>query len=180
MKVFLLRHAEAVEREDTRDKTDAARQLTAKGQQRAKQLAHTLRQMHVQLDAIYSSPLVRARETADIVAHGLRLTDQLEITPHLAPDGDMGELFNQVNQLRPVPTAVLFVGHEPYLSTLISLLCTGDGQLGLTLKKCGLCRLEVEMLRLSRCANLEWLITSRWVGAKRAKSGGHTPKRKAG
>jgi len=174
MKLYLLRHAEAAEREDSRYKSDAARPLTAKGLQRAKQLAHALRQMHVNLDLILSSPLVRARATAEILEHGMRLPGRLEITPHLAPEGDPAELFNQIHQVRPVPESVMLVGHEPYLSQLISLLCTGGGELGLTLKKCGLCRLEVETLRLTRCATLEWLITSRWNGAKRAKEGGHS------
>jgi phosphohistidine phosphatase len=173
MKLFVLRHAEAVERGDARYKNDAARPLTPKGIQRTKQMAHALRQMHVHLDAILSSPLVRARETAEIVAHGLRLSGRIQITPHLAPDGELNELFNEVNQLRPLPGNVMFVGHEPYLSELISLVCTGGGQLGLTLKKGGLCRLEVETLRPTRCATIEWLITSRWVAAKRARAHRH-------
>jgi len=180
MKLYLLRHAEAAERGDSRYKSDATRPLTAKGLQRAKQLAHALRQMHVTFDVILSSPLVRARATAEILEHGMRLPGRLELTPHLAPEGDPGELFNQIHQLRPVPESVMLVGHEPYLSQLVSLLCTGRGDLGLTLKKCALCRLEVETLRLTRCATLEWLITSRWSGNKRMKEGGHTkPKQRA-
>jgi len=172
MKLYLLRHAEAAEPEDARYKSDAARPLTAKGIKRAKQLAHALRQMHVSIELMLSSPLVRAHQTADILAHGLRLPGKLEITQHLSPDGDVTELFNQINQHRPVPESVMVVGHEPYLSDLIALLCTG-GELGLTLKKCGLCRLEVETLRMTRCATLEWLIGPRWFGARRAGAGGH-------
>jgi len=172
MKLYLLRHAEAIERDDPRCKSDATRPLTPKGIKRAKQLAHTLRQMHVGVDLILASPLVRARDTAKIVAHGLRLPGQVEITSHLAPDGDFAALLTEINQHRPVPDQVMVVGHEPFLSELIALLCAG-GELGLTLKKCGLCRLEVETLRLTRCATLEWLIGPRWIGARRANVGGH-------
>jgi len=166
MKLYLLRHAEAVESEDARSKSDAARLLTAKGIKRAKQLAHTLRQMHVTVDLMLSSPLVRARQSGEIMAHGLRLPGKLEVTPHLSPGGDMTGLFTEINQHRPVPGSVMLVGHEPYLSELITLLCVG-GEIGLSLKKCGLCRLELETLRMSRCATLEWLISPRWFGAKR-------------
>ena len=172
MKLFLLRHAEAAEREDTRYKSDAARPLTAKGIKRAKQLAHALRQMHVSVDLMLSSPLVRARATAEIMARGLRLPGKLEITPHLSPGGDVTELFNQINHHRPVPETVMVVGHEPYLSDVVALLCAG-GELALTLKKCGLCRLAVETLRPTRCATLEWLIGPRWFGARRAGATGH-------
>jgi len=167
MKLYLLRHAEAIERDDPRCKSDAARPLTPKGIKRAKQLAHTLRQMHVNIDLILASPLVRARDTAEIIARGLRLSSQMEISAHLAPEGDVASLLTEINQHRPVPGSVMVVGHEPYLSELIALLC-GGGELGLTLKKCGLARLEVETLRMTRCAVLEWLIGPRWFGAHRS------------
>jgi phosphohistidine phosphatase SixA len=56
---------------------------------------------------------------------------------------------------------VLLVGHEPYLSAFIALLCAGGEPLSVTLKKGGLCRLEVERLRCGRCASLEWLLPPR-------------------
>src|SRR2546430_12625846 len=62
---------------------------------------------------------------------------------------------------RPAPESVLLVGHEPYLSNLVSLLCAGGPNLSLTLKKGGLCRMEVEQLRAARCAHLEWLLAPR-------------------
>jgi len=53
----------------------------------------------------------------------------------------------------------LLVGHEPYLSELISVLIAGDAGAGIMLKKGGLCRLSATSLRFSRCATLEWLLT---------------------
>ncbi len=55
----------------------------------------------------------------------------------------------------------MLVGHEPYLSTLISLLLSGDGGLQVEMKKGGLCKLSVESLKHGRCAKLEWLLTPR-------------------
>jgi phosphohistidine phosphatase SixA len=55
------------------------------------------------------------------------------------------------------------VGHEPYLSELISVLLTGRLDLPLALKKGGVCRLTANRLHYGRCATLEWLLTPRVV-----------------
>lgn len=169
MKLYILRHGEAADHGDPRYKNDADRPLTAKGIQRTKALAHALRQLDITFDVIFSSPLVRARETAEIVERGLRLHGRLELSEHLAPSGDVEKLVHQLNKVRPVPGSLLLAGHEPFLSSLISLLCTGGSHLALALKKGGLCRMEVETLRAARCASLEWLLPPRVIGPKRVK-----------
>ena len=166
MKLYILRHGEAAEHGDPKFANDADRPLTAKGIQRTKLLAYTLRQMEISFDMIFSSSLVRARETAEIVERGLRLHGRLEITDHLAPSGDVEKLVAQLNGLRPAPESLLLVGHEPYLGSLISLLCTGGPNLSLTLKKGGLCRMDAEQLRCGRCASLEWLLPPRLLETK--------------
>ena len=55
-------------------------------------------------------------------------------------------------------TRVLLVGHEPYLSELISILLSGTTNLRIDFKKAGLCKLTVDHLHLGRCASLEWLV----------------------
>ncbi len=67
MKLYVLRHAEAADDNDPRFESDADRPLTIKGVRRTKLLAHALRQWEITFDVILSSPLVRARETAEIV-----------------------------------------------------------------------------------------------------------------
>jgi len=169
MKLYLLRHGDAMDREDPRYETDAARPLTLKGIQRTKQLAHALRAWDVEFEVILASPLVRARETAEMVEHGLRQHGRMELTTHLAPAGDPEKLIAQINALRPAPDGVLLVGHEPYLSGFVSVLCAGSSHLALTLKKGGLVRLEVAALKYARCASLEWLVPPRLFGPKRVR-----------
>jgi phosphohistidine phosphatase len=168
MKLYILRHGDAGEAGDPKFK-DAERPLTPKGIQRTKQLAHALQQMEITFDAVLSSPLARAKETADIVVRGLSFTGKLESTDSLAPFGSMEDLVSHLKTLRPVPESVLLVGHEPYLSGFISLLCTGGPGLSLTMKKGGLCRLEVESPSCGKCASLEWLLPPRLVGLKPSK-----------
>jgi phosphohistidine phosphatase len=169
MKLYILRHGEAADHGDPRYPNDADRPLTTKGAQRTKTLAHALRQWDVSFDVILSSPLVRARETAEIIERGLRLHSRVELSDHLAPSAAYARLIARFDEFRPEPKSVLLVGHEPHLSGLISLLCTGREDLGLTLKKGGLCRLEIQHLRDGRCATLEWLLAPRLAGAKRAR-----------
>lgn len=168
MKLYLLRHGEAADHGDPRYPNDAARPLTAKGRKRTRQLANALRQMEVSFDVILSSPLVRARQTAEIVARSLDLEKKLKLTNHLAPGGAFVDLLAQVEHTRAHAKAILLVGHEPYLSQLISQLCTGGPTLALELKKGGLCRLELESVKAGRCATLEWLLSPRHFGPKRA------------
>jgi len=168
MKLYILRHGDAVEHGDARFE-EADRPLTPKGIQRTKLLAHALRQMEVSFDVILTSPLARARETAEIVARGLRLAGKPEFTDNLTPSGSLGKLVEQINLIRPAPQSVLLVGHEPYLSGFISLLCVGGPILAVKLKKGALCRLEVETLSSGKCATLEWLLQPRVVGFKAPK-----------
>lgn len=172
MKLYLLRHGDALETGDPKFK-DAERPLTPKGIQRTKQLAHALQQMEISFEVVLSSPLTRANETAETVIRGLDFTGKLELTDSLSPFGSMENLVSQLNTLRPVPENVLLVGHEPYLSGFISLLCTGGPGLALTMKKGALCRLEVESPTCGKCATLEWLLPPRVLGLRpsRRKSG---------
>lgn len=168
MKLYILRHGDAVEHGDPRFK-EAERPLTPKGLQRTKLLAHVLRQMEISFDVVLSSPLTRARETAEIVAHGLRLKTKPALTDHLMPSGNMEKLVQHISAIHPMPSSVLLVGHEPYLSGFISLLCTGGMGLSLTLKKGALCRLELDLPGCTQCAKLDWLVQPRLLGFKPPK-----------
>ena len=168
MKLFILRHGDAVEHGDPRFKENE-RPLTPKGIQRTKNLAHALRQMEVSFDAVLSSPLARARETAEIIVRGLQLEKNAEWTDALLPSGGMDTLVRQINAKHPVPATVLLVGHEPYLSGFVSLLCTGGPGLPIEFKKGALCRLEVDALSCAKCAVLEWLLPPRLLGFKPSK-----------
>jgi len=161
MKIYILRHGDAVEYGDKRF-TEDKRPLTPKGIQRTKQLAHVLKEMEVAFDVILTSPLVRAQETAAIVARGLKLEEKMKVTGELTPDGSMEKLVEQINVLRP--ESALLVGHQPYLGGFVSLLCVGGLGLPIEFKKGALCRLEVERLSCGQCATLEWLLPPRVVG----------------
>lgn len=163
MKLYILRHGDAAEHGDPRYKENE-RPLTPKGIQRTKQLAHVLREMEITFDSVLTSPLTRARETAEILARGMKLQDNMRFSEHLAPSGSMEELVHQINTIRPAPKNVILVGHEPYLSGFVSLLCTGAPGLPMVFKKGALCRLQIEVLSVGKCAMLDWLLQPRVIG----------------
>ncbi|HTQ51991.1 MAG TPA: phosphohistidine phosphatase SixA [Candidatus Acidoferrales bacterium] len=159
MNLYILRHGIAVERGAPGFKTDADRPLTPKGRRQLGQIAAAMQSMGLDFNLILSSPFLRARQTAEIVAKTLKLDKRLAFSDALTPDGDAKTLIRQLHELKPAPENILLVGHEPYLSRLVALLISGGELAGVGLKKGGLCKLEIGSLRFGRCATLTWLLT---------------------
>ena len=159
MKINILRHGIAVMRNDWDVENDSERQLTPKGKRQLRQTAAAMKKMGSRFDLILSSPYLRAKQTAEIVAESLKLKKWIAFSDALAPDGSPEILVKQLNELKPAPENVLLVGHEPYLSRLISRLTTGGTDLTMDFKKGGLCKLETEKLGYDRCAVLAGLLT---------------------
>ncbi|EEF57124.1 SixA phosphatase family protein [Pedosphaera parvula] len=118
-----------------------------------------MKALDLSFDLILSSPFVRARRTAEIVAESFHLPKKLEFSQNLVPDGNAKELIEEIKLQHGKSKKILLVGHEPYLSQLVSLLISGDSSIAITLKKAGLCKLSVDVLKYGQCATLEWLIT---------------------
>jgi len=160
MNIYLLRHGLAVEPGARGYASDADRPLTKEGEHKLRDIAEAMRKLELCFDLILSSPYQRARQTAEIVAEGLKARRKLEFSDTLTPHGSTEKLVDFLNRLKPKPESVLLVGHEPHLSGLISRLVSGDRGFQVVLKKGGLAKLDVESLHHGRCAALEWLLTS--------------------
>ena len=159
MNIYILRHGIAVEPGTPGINGDPARPLTPEGEDKLKRIAAAMQAMKLTFDVILSSPYLRAKLTADLVATNLGEKKKLSLTDHLTPEGDPKKLVEQLNGLKPLPENVLLVGHEPYLSRLIGLLTSGNTGLAIDMKKGGLCKLDAEPLKYGRCAVLNWLLT---------------------
>jgi phosphohistidine phosphatase len=159
MRLYILRHAIAAERDPDKYPDDGLRPLTEAGFKKMTKIAHTLQKLDKRIELILSSPLVRARDTAEIVRKSLHLKkDRLVLIDALAPLGDPGELIAIIQEKYKLDS-LLLVGHEPDLSNLISLLLSGDKSLSITMKKGGVCCLSMDELVAGKCATLEWLIS---------------------
>ena len=158
MDIYFLRHAIAGERDQDKYPDDTLRPLTKKGAKKLQRIAEGMLALDLSFDVIYTSPLVRAKQTAEIITRVFNADRKLRETDRLAPGGDPRELIDMINRARDEHASVLLVGHEPYLSDLISVLVVGDSSLPLTMKKGGVCKLSVGALKYGKCASLEWLL----------------------
>ena len=159
MNIYLIRHAIAVEAGTPEYEQDSERPLTEKGRKKMRQIARGLRTLGVELDLILSSPYVRARETAEILAEVFKMKKKIAFSESLTPAADPALLIPEISEKYSVESIAL-IGHEPHLSTLIGALTTENTTLGITLKKGGVCYLEADDLHhTDHRATLEWLLT---------------------
>ncbi|MEJ7604152.1 MAG: histidine phosphatase family protein [Kofleriaceae bacterium] len=119
MQVFLIRHADAVD--ETLELRDPARHLTALGRTQARALGERMRWHDCIPTHVWTSPLVRALQTAELVAASLHSAALVEVVPALAPDGSPRDVVAAVRAL-PHDAGVMVVGHEPAISAIGALL----------------------------------------------------------
>jgi phosphohistidine phosphatase len=124
----------------TRGVAETERPLTPEGRKKTAQAAKGLRRLDLGFDRIYSSPLPRAIQTAEIVGEALRLGTP-KILDALLPGTPARHLLDEVRGL-PAKSPLL-VGHEPQLSAAISTAVCGAGKGSFEMKKAGLALLEL-------------------------------------
>jgi len=119
MIIHLIRHAEAVER--TAELPDEHRFLTPRGRKRFRRVASSLKKSGIDPDIILTSPLIRAVQTAEILAQTLKFKGDLVVTPLLA-HGFQTEELEKLKQGFPRAKELVLVGHEPELGAVTSTL----------------------------------------------------------
>lgn len=137
MKCYFLRHGIAVEA-DAWAGSDFERPLTRDGHARMEREAKALEELSLQFDVIVTSPLLRAKQTAEIVAVRLDLREKLVEDPRL----DTGFTFERLAAIlrdQSAADAILLVGHEPSMSATIGRAIGGAS---IELKKAALAGIE--------------------------------------
>jgi phosphohistidine phosphatase len=153
MNLYILRHAIAEPRE-TPGYNDEDRPLTKDGIRKMKAVANGMRKLGLEFGRLLSSPYLRARQTAEIVAAVFKM--ELEVWEPLIPTVGHRVLIAKLVKVRE--DNVMLVGHEPHLSEFVSVLISGNPDTQLELKKGSLCKLRSDHLIYGRCATLEWLM----------------------
>lgn len=157
MKLYLLRHGIAVDHIGGEITSDWQRPLTKEGREETSQVALALAKIGVKANLIVSSPLVRARQTAEIVLAILAKGTELQITEALAPGGTASDLYKFLTPFAQLEE-IFLVGHEPDMGRLASTLLWA-GELNITFKKAGVCRIDLVNLPPSRPGILKWFVT---------------------
>lgn len=142
MELYLIRHGIAVDRKP--DIQDEERLLTAEGRERTRKVAKRLYGLGLRFDLILTSPLVRSRQTAEILHEG-KLSNKIESSGYLAPQGNIHDWLNELEQqqMLATDTKLAMVGHEPDLGQWASILVWGEARNVLVLKKAGIIGLKL-------------------------------------
>jgi len=165
MNLLVIRHAIAEDKETfaASGRSDDQRPLTEAGRSKMRRAAEGLRATCPRIAVLASSPLLRARETAEIVAPVFKVA-RVEIVEALRPDRPFEDLTAWLRR-RVAPNGcgedatVAVVGHEPHLSGLVTWLMTATTESRLELKKGGACLLAFDRVPAAGQATLRWALT---------------------
>jgi phosphohistidine phosphatase len=165
MKLLVIRHAIAEDRDAfaATGLPDAQRPLTDDGRKRMRGAARGLRTLVPRIDVLATSPLVRAAQTAEIVAKaygGMQARTVPELSPERRPDELLGWL-----RSHQLGDTVAVVGHEPHLGFLAGWLLTGRNDSFVDFKKGGAVLLQFDDPPSGGNAVLSWALTPRILRA---------------
>jgi phosphohistidine phosphatase len=161
--LYLIRHGLAEERGDAWP-DDGKRPLTEDGMESMRKEARGLARLGVVLDVVLSSPLVRARQTAELVAGGLEPRPPIVNVESLTPDGSYAAVVADLEK-HARKRRIALVGHEPAIGELAARLI--GSRHSFEFKKGAVCRIDVDALPPSGPGNLRWLLTPKVLKAVR-------------
>ena len=146
---------------------DHDRPLTEDGIRKTRAAAEGLKKMEIEFDRIFTSPWLRATQTAAILSEVLEVGPPHEL-PELAGDRTVGELLDAMGALAPGQGRnALLVGHQPLLGGTVAQLLGAAGKCEIDLKKSGACAIQVDAIPPRKTATLHWLLTSKQLRASR-------------
>ena len=156
--LYLVRHAIAEER-GPEYPDDSKRPVSRRGCRRMKAAARGLATLTSDVDAILTSPLVRAVQTAEILSSALS-DAPMSICPALAPDHEPADVARELARLAG-KEAIALVGHEPGLGELAAWLI--GASVPLPFKKGGIARIDVKRLPPGQDGTLVWMATPKML-----------------
>ncbi|MEO8210384.1 MAG: phosphohistidine phosphatase SixA [bacterium] len=159
MKIFLIRHAEAIDNETDTVKDDEYRFITPNGRSVTREIAKTLKQELKDLDKIYTSPLIRAVQTAEIIATILKFKNEVELVNELKNESSTASLQQLINN-NPSLNSLALVGHEPKISNLVKIF--SDKKDLTEFRKSSVCLIDFDLARQE--GKFIWYFDSKQIG----------------
>jgi phosphohistidine phosphatase len=159
IELYLVRHAIAAER-GREWPDDTKRPLTERGVHRFKEEVGGLRALDVTIHEIITSPLVRAKQTADLLAAGLVGKPVVRLLKALEPGHSPSAVMGQVARLAR-RNKVAIVGHEPGLGELAAHLIGASRPL--PFRKGSVCRIDMESFTSRHAGSLIWFVTPKML-----------------
>jgi phosphohistidine phosphatase len=137
---------------------DHERPLTEDGIRKTRASAEGLKKMGITFEAIFTSPWLRATQTAAIISEVLMLAAPEEL-PELAGDRTVSGLLEAI-KLRQ-ERSMLLVGHQPLLGDAVAQLLCAGGKCEIDIRKSGACAIQVDAIPPKKPAVLKWLLTAK-------------------
>jgi phosphohistidine phosphatase len=161
MHLYLIRHGDAIDHRHPSVTSDAMRALTDLGHDEVALAARLLGRLNVQPDLVLSSPLVRAMQTAEIIAEALMAAPLVTISNELAPGGSpAGVLHDLLQHLRT--GSVVLAGHNPGIGQLAGFLCWGQTETAVPFRTATVCRIDLPDTHPEPgTGDLRWLVPPR-------------------
>lgn len=119
MKVHIVRHAQAVER--STNLPDEQRYITCRGRKKFRKVAASLKKMDIDPDIIFTSPKIRAVQTAEILSETIQFNGKIQISPELALGPDSESIAAIIRSVKSA-NEIVIIGHEPFLGETIGQL----------------------------------------------------------
>ena len=163
MDLFLIRHAEAIDLGERGVTEDENRPLTERGEKQAEALGVLMREREIQFDAVVSSPLLRAKQTAEILLKASGQTIDIRFTPALVPNAKPKELARYL--LKSGGERVALVGHLPHMATFAAWLIGGK-RAQLEFKKAAIALVSCGSCPMKGNGVLHWLVNPSWYMKK--------------
>ncbi len=129
MKLYIVRHAEAEPATRFGPKADRVRALTDNGKRQAESAGAALKMLGVESDEIWTSPLVRAVETSELLAAGLPGETAIKEVTSLGIPGNFSDLRRQLWESQQ--QSLVLVGHQPFLGECVQYWLSGRAHPGL-------------------------------------------------
>lgn len=161
--LYLVRHGSAEERGD-RWPDDSKRPLTDEGSERMRKAARGLARIGVTLDVVMTSPYVRTRQTAELVASAFEIRPPIVAVDSLTPNGSFQAFLEDLDK-QTKRARVAIVGHEPDLGEMAARL--GGLRQALAFKKGAVCRIDVKTIPPASAGAIRWFMTQTMLGAIR-------------
>jgi phosphohistidine phosphatase len=159
--LYLIRHGLAEERGDAWP-DDTKRPLTEDGMSRLRRAARALVRLGVPVDVVLTSPLVRTRQTAELLAAAFAPRPSIVSVDALAPGGTSAAVATEIEKYSRRPH-IFLVGHEPAIGELAAWLIGAKNPI--EFKKGGICRIDVESGPMRGSGALRWMLTPKILRA---------------
>ena len=157
MELYLLRHGIAEDHSETG--RDEDRRLIAEGRHKLQSILERAHAAGVAPSAIFSSPLRRALETAELAARGLGYEGRIVRTSALVPGASPQDVWYFVREHADEPS-ILLAGHEPLFSAAVAYLL-GSTRSMVHFRKGALVRIDLDANRSIPEGILQWMITAK-------------------